>query len=93
MEHAVINNEQLQRFEIPVDGQIALLEYRLRPDEIVLVHTEVPESLSGQGLASALAHHGFEWAKAHELKVIVYCPFVAGYLKRHPEYESMVVKK
>jgi len=54
------------------------------------MHTFVPESLEGRGLASALAKFALEYAKGKNLQVIVYCPFVATYLKRHPEYNFLV---
>lgn len=38
------------------------------------LHTEMSDTLSGQGIASALALHAFEWAKEHNKKVIVYGP-------------------
>lgn len=86
----VTNNEQQQRFEIHAANEIAFLEYRFYKKDIALMHTVVPEQLSGRGLASTLAHHALEWAKEHDKKVMVYCPFVAAYLKKHPEYNSII---
>ena len=54
------------------------------------MHTVVPEALSGKGHASALAHHALQWAKEHKKKVMVYCPFVAAYLKKHPEFNPLI---
>jgi len=45
-----------------------------------------------KGIASTLAHYALEWAKKHQKAVIVYCPFVAAYLKRHTEYSSIIDK-
>ena len=56
------------------------------------MHTFVPDSLSGKGLASALAHYALEYAKERQLKIIVYCPFVGVYIKKHPEYNILVNK-
>lgn len=92
MEFAVYNNEVNQQFEIQSDGEKAVLQYRFFQDQIWLMHTEVPEKLEGKGLASALAKFGLEWAKKNNKKVKVICPFVAIYLKRHPEYEPLTVK-
>jgi predicted GNAT family acetyltransferase len=89
-EQPVINNEKNQRFEISMDGELAILEYRFHKDDIALMHTFVPEDLFGKGLASALAHQGLEWAREHKRRVLVYCPFVAAYIKRHPEYNSII---
>jgi predicted GNAT family acetyltransferase len=75
-----------------MDGELATLQYRFYKNDIALMHTEVSEKLSGKGLASALAKYGLEWAKEHNKKVMVYCPFVASYLKKHPEYNFLVDK-
>jgi len=89
--HTVINNEAQQRFEIR-EEEVAYLEYRYYQNDIALMHTFVPEALEGKGLASALAHYALEWAKEHNKRVMVYCPFVAAYLQRHHEYDSIIDK-
>ena len=71
---------------------MAVLQYRFHENLIWLLHTEVPKKLEGKGIASALAHYGLEWAKENNIKVKVLCPFVAIYLKRHPEYNVLIVK-
>jgi predicted GNAT family acetyltransferase len=92
MDIPVINNTEQQQFEVHTEGALAVLQYRFHDNLIWLMHTEVPEKLEGKGIASALAHHGLEWAKENHKKVKVICPFVAAYLKRHPEYNDIVVR-
>jgi predicted GNAT family acetyltransferase len=86
----IINNTKQQQFEVTENNKLAILVYRFYKNDIALMHTEVPAALSGKGIASALAKHALEWAKEHNKKVMVYCPFVASYLKRHPEYNFLV---
>jgi predicted GNAT family acetyltransferase len=90
--YIVNNNEKTQRFEIHEAGELAYLEYRYFKNDIALMHTFVPEALEGKGIASTLAHYALEWAKEHQKPVIVYCPFVAAYLKKHTEYNSVIDK-
>jgi len=90
--YIVNNNEKTQRFEIHEAGELAYLEYRYFKNDIALMHTFVPEVLEGRGIASTLAHYALEWAKEHQKPVIVYCPFVAAYLKKHTEYNSIIDK-
>ena len=85
-EFNIIHNKQNMRFEILIDDQKAFLEDRMKGNDIAFMHTEVPESLSGKGIASVLAVYAFKYAKENNLPVIVYCPFVKTFLKRHPEY-------
>jgi len=82
----ITHNQENMRFEVMVDGEKAFLEYRMKANDIAFMHTEVPETLSGKGIASALAVYAFKYAKENNLPVIVYCPFVKTFLKRHPEY-------
>jgi predicted GNAT family acetyltransferase len=89
-EIAVSNHEAASRFELTVEGETALLQYRLRPGTIVFLHMEVPGELEGRGLGSRLARAGLDYAREHGLKVVPLCPFVTGYIKRHPEYLDLV---
>jgi predicted GNAT family acetyltransferase len=87
---AIRNDESAEQFQLWVEGHVALLQYRRRPGRMRFVHTEVPAALQGRGLADRLAHAGLEFARAHGLRVIPACPFVAAYIGRHPEYHSLV---
>jgi predicted GNAT family acetyltransferase len=80
------------RFELEQDGHMAALDYTLAGDLLGLLETEVPEALRGTGIASLLAKTALEYAREHHLKVDVTCPFVAGYLKAHPEYEDLLLR-
>lgn len=86
----ISNNEEQQQFEVNENGFKAFLVYRFFKNNIALMHTEVPGNFEGKGVASSLAKYAFEWAKAHNKKVMVYCPFVAAYIKRHPEYNDLI---
>ena len=89
-DYTVINNEQEMQFEIEQDGEKAYLSYRFYKDDIALMHTLVPDALEGKGIGGALARAAFKYAKEHKKPVMVYCPFVAGFLQKHPEYESQL---
>lgn len=91
MDFPVINNLAQQQFEVHAEGETAVLQYRFHENLIWLMHTEVPKTLEGKGIASVLARYGLEWARDNNKKVKVLCPFVAIYLKRHPEYNFLVV--
>jgi hypothetical protein len=88
----IYNNEQRQQFQTQVDGQLASLEYRLHEGTMVLMHTEVPPALGGRGIGSALAEYALNYARTHHLPVKIYCPFVAAYVRRHPEHQDIIVK-
>lgn len=79
------------RFKIEREGQLSLLEYEMNGHEsIALLHTEVPPVLRGQGIAMELVQMAFDYAKENNLKVEIICPVVYTFLKKHPEYETLV---
>ena len=90
MDYNVKNNEARQRFEVSIDGQLAVLEYRFYKGSMALMHTAVPTELEGKGVGSALARYAFGFAKDNHFPVMVYCSFVADFLKKHPEYEAQL---
>ncbi len=83
------DNVAEHRFETEIDGQLAVVEYRRRGDTIWFTHTEVPHSLEGRGIGSALAKYVLDYALTNSLKVVPSCPFIAEYMRSHPEYAGL----
>jgi predicted GNAT family acetyltransferase len=63
----------------------AELVYRRRGNRLILVHTGVPEALSGQGIAGDLVRAAIEWAELDHLTVVPICPYARKWLSEHPE--------
>jgi predicted GNAT family acetyltransferase len=57
---------------------------------ITLLHTEVPQSLSGRGIGSALARSVLEDIRRRGLRVVPRCEFIAGFIQRHPAYTDIL---
>ena len=85
------NNTQTHNFEMIVDGHRAFIDYQLKHDKIFLIHTEVPVELEGHGVAGTLVDRTLHYIEAHGWKIVPYCAYVKSYLKRHPEWERLVV--
>src|SRR5947208_3080218 len=88
----VLMNEQTHRFELTLDGETAFAEYILLHDTLVLPHTVTPPALEGRGVGSALAKAALGYARLNHLKVKPFCPFIAGYIKTHPEWQDLLDK-
>lgn len=86
----VVNNPERHRFETRLNGVLAMASYRLSGDVITFTHTEVPDTISGHGVANKLARTALDHARENGLTVVPLCPFIAAYIKRHPEYQSLV---
>jgi predicted GNAT family acetyltransferase len=92
-EAEVVDVPEQSRYELRLDGRlIGLAAYRRRSGRIAFTHTEVDESCTGRGFGSLLASAALEDARrAGGLAVVPLCPFIAGYIERHPEFAQLVV--
>ena len=86
----VTDNAEQSRFEVDADGEMAELKYRLRAGRLVLIHTEVPDSLGGRGLGGQLVLGAIGKASHEGLTIVPLCPFARGWLKRHPSDAAKV---
>lgn len=86
----IIDNVAEHRFETRLGQEVAFAEYRTRSGRMELPHTVVPDAFAGKGVASALARHAFDVARAQGLAVIPTCAFMAGWVKKHPEVHDIV---
>jgi predicted GNAT family acetyltransferase len=73
-------------------GATAFVTYRTEAHRLVLVHTEVPQALSGKGIGSAIARAVLDNARARGLRVVPECEFIASYIGRHPDYAGLVAQ-
>ncbi|WP_128543996.1 GNAT family N-acetyltransferase [Larkinella soli] len=90
-ETSVTINSEESRFELKIDGKTAFMVFVPRAENVLLLtHTEVPPSLEGQGVGTQLVKGVFNYLEENNLKMVPLCPFVAVYLKRHPEYNRLV---
>ena len=90
----VRDNPAMGRFEVASGGALASVEYDRAGDRrIALLHTEVPEALSGQGVGSKLVRGVLDALRAEGAKVAPRCEFVAAYVERHPEYRDLLADR
>jgi len=81
-----ITDDTTGRYELRIDGQLAALEvYRLEPGAISFDHTETLPGFEGHGAARRLTEHILEDARRRGLAVLPRCPYVAAFIKRHPD--------
>ncbi|MFD8477783.1 GNAT family N-acetyltransferase [Kitasatospora sp. NPDC059673] len=92
MEPQVTDNTEQSRFEISTDAGLAgFAEYQLRDGgRIAFVHTVIDPAFGGQGLGGKLARAVLDTARERGLGVLPYCPFIRGWIAKHPEYVDLV---
>lgn len=71
MEHTVIHDEKVDRFEVFESGQIAYLQYDEKNGVLDILHTIVPPQLEGQGIAQALTEAAVRYASVVGLKYVL----------------------
>ncbi len=86
----VRNNEARSRFELPIEGGVAVAQYQLDGGVLHMTHTIVPQAAEGRGIGSRLVRGALDEARSRGLKVDPICPFVRAYIERHPEYGDLL---
>ena len=93
MDYQLIDNKENNKYEFHVNGFNPKIQYRKTGGKIFLTHTEVPVELQGKGIGNLLIKEVLEDIRQKELKLVSICPFVAAYIKRHPEWSFLVSKE
>ena len=86
----VVDNKAQQRFELVVDGHLAVAFYKRDGDVITFIHTEVPAELGGRGVGSKLVQGALDQVRSAGRKVIAECPFVKAWIGKHSEYRDLL---
>lgn len=89
-EPEIRDNPDRHQYELPVDGDLAVVTYNLSPPNLMITETLVPQRLEGRGIASRLARHVVDDARARELLILPVCPFFAAWFQKHPDQADVV---
>ena len=93
MSDAVRDNPQRQRYELAVEGEIAIATYRRDGDLTTFVHTEVPQRMEGRGIGSTLVAGALDLVREAGGRAAAECPFVSEFVAKHPEYQSLFARR
>lgn len=85
-----IDNTADSRFELHVDGHLAVADYRRRDGVLTIPHVEADMALRGTGAAGRLMEQVAAAARAEGAKIRPLCSYAAAWLKRHPEASDLV---
>jgi predicted GNAT family acetyltransferase len=87
----VADDPMASRYEARIDGKlVGVSEYELTDDTIVFLHTVVAEQYEGRGVGGAIARYALDDARARGLHVRALCPFIRGWMERHPQYSDLI---
>jgi predicted GNAT family acetyltransferase len=90
-EVTVQENAGLSRYDATTDAGVVagFTKYQDRRGVRVFTHTEVDDAFENQGVGSALLRGALDDVRERGLRTRATCPFVRGYLGRHPEYGDL----
>lgn len=79
------------RFEIQADGAPGgFAQFVDHEGSRVFFHTVIDPAFKGQGLGGALVARALEATREEGLRIVAVCPFVKGYVEKHPEWAEHV---
>lgn len=82
----VRDDAENNRYVVEVDGErLGLIDYKLRGENIALVHTEVDPDRPVPGLAKLLVAETLADVRQRGLGVLPYCPYVRRTIDRNRE--------
>jgi predicted GNAT family acetyltransferase len=93
-EVTLADNPGQHRYELRLAGTVAAYaEYNLLKDAVMFTHTEVLPEHEGRGFGSKLAAFALDAVRQQGVHAIPVCQFIAGYIRRHPEYLDLVTEE
>ena len=83
--NAVVDDQDAHRFRYVEDGREAELVYRAGGDELILIHTGVPDELGGRGIGGRLVQAALDRARETGETVVPWCPYARAWMEKHPD--------
>lgn len=79
-------------FDFLVDGvKMAEMAYVMAGEhKMIIEHTEVDDSLGGQGIGKRLQTELVAYVREHGMKVLPLCPFAHAMFKKMPEWQDVL---
>jgi predicted GNAT family acetyltransferase len=87
----VTDNPERSRYELhDGDTLVGFSEYHLHDGQFAFLHTQVDPDFGGHGYGGVLVRASLDDARERGITVLPYCPFVRGWIGKHPEYVELV---
>ena len=91
IEVVVRDHPEESRYEAVAGDELAgVAVYESRDGAVVLIHTLALPGWEGRGIGDRLARAALDDARARGAAVVPVCPYIAAWIRRHPEYADLV---
>ncbi|MEZ5429548.1 MAG: GNAT family N-acetyltransferase [Pyrinomonadaceae bacterium] len=79
-------------FFIEREGRkVAEMTYTMAGEKRMIIdHTEVDDSLRGEGAGKKLVAEGVRYARENDLKLLPLCPFAKAVIEKTPEFQDVL---
>jgi predicted GNAT family acetyltransferase len=90
MDTQVTRNDEAGRYELFVDGhRVAIADFQVEGDVVVMPHTVVDPAQRGRGLGEVLVAAALDDVRSAGRTVVPACWFVAEFIDSHPDYRDL----
>ena len=73
------------------NGDMATMTYSRAGESLIIIdHTEVPDSLRGQGYGAALVARAVRDAREQSRRIMPLCPFAASQFRRNADWQDVL---
>jgi predicted GNAT family acetyltransferase len=86
----ITHDAAASRFEVALEGQRCVLDYRLADGVMTITHTGVPVAVRGRGIAAELVAAAFATARLQGWKVHPACSYAASWVHKHPDQADLL---
>lgn len=86
----IVDNKNLQQFELVEDGHLALASYRRHTHSVSIPHVEADPALRGKGTSSRLMQGIVDMARKEGFSIVPSCPFAKHWFETHPEANDVL---
>lgn len=70
--------------------KVAEMEFRLRPNRLIIIHTIVHDGFEGKGYGKMLVEKAITDAREGNYALVPICKFAKLYFERHPEAKDVL---
>lgn len=86
----LIHDKENSRYVLPVKDVFAKVDYELKEGVMYLTHSEVPQTLRGQGVGKVLIEQTFEKLTEEGYKAIAVCSYVKSIAMRNNKWKDII---
>ena len=91
MNNKIKHKPEQKRFELELEnGLTAFIMYKRKNDHLALIHSEVPESLRGQGIGKKLVLKTLEQIEKEGLTATAYCPYIKAVVLDSEKWKNII---